>query len=79
VLQAVLRQVADAESGGLDHGASVDLLEPGQHAQQRRLAGAIRAGQSDALAVGDLPGDRVEQHPVAEAFRQGYELDHAGR
>ena len=38
--------------------AAVGLVEPGEHLQQRRLAGAVRAAQADALAVVDLPGDR---------------------
>jgi hypothetical protein len=34
--------------------AGVDLLEPGEHPQQRRLAAARRADQHHELAVGDV-------------------------
>ena len=49
--EAVLRQVADGQRGRLEDGAGVGLVEPGQHPQQRGLAGAVRAAQADALAV----------------------------
>ena len=42
--------------------------KPGEHAQQRGLAGAVGTAQPDAVAVADVPGDGVEQHPVAEAL-----------
>src|SRR4029077_15322612 len=49
--------------------AALGLIPPGDHAQQRRLAGAVRAAQADALAIGDLPRHVVEEHTVAEGFR----------
>ena len=68
VAEAVLRQVADRQPGGLEDRAGVGLVEPGQHLEQRGLAGAVRAAQADALAVVDLPADGVEQDAVAERF-----------
>jgi hypothetical protein len=76
VAQAVLRQVPDREAGRLDDRAAVRLVESGEHLQERRLAGPIRASQADALPIVDLPADRVEQDAIAERFRQGNELDH---
>ena len=66
VRQAVLRQVADGQRGGLEDRAGIGLVEPGHHPEQRGLAGAVRTAQADALASRDLPGDVVEQHAVAE-------------
>ena len=71
VLEAVLREVADRQAGGLDDAAAVGLVEAGEHPEQRRLAGAVRAGKADAIAVGDLPGHVVEQHALAERLRRG--------
>ena len=31
-----------------------DVLEPGEHAQQRRLSAARRADEDDELAIGDV-------------------------
>ena len=76
VLEAVLRQIADRQPRGLDDVAAVGLVEAGEHAQQRRLAGAVRAAQADAVAVGDLPGDVVEQDAFAERLGEAGELNH---
>ena len=50
VHEAVLRQVADRQALRLDDPARVGLVEPGQHAQQRGLAGAVRTAQPDPVA-----------------------------
>ena len=63
-------------AAGLMIVARVGLVEPGQHAQQRRLAGAVRSAQADAVAVGDLPGDVVEQDAFAEGLGEGGQLNH---
>ena len=76
VAEPVLRQVADRQPGRLDDEPAVGFFEPGQHLQQRRLAGAVGPAQADTLAVVDLPADRVEQHAVAERFGKGGKLNH---
>ena len=48
--------------------AAADLLQPGEHAQQRRLAAARRADQHDELAVGDVEADAVDDLDLAEAL-----------
>ncbi len=70
VVQPVLRQIADRQARGLDDVPAVGLVEPREHLQQRRLAGAVRAAQADALAVVDLPADGVEQDAIAERFAE---------
>jgi hypothetical protein len=74
--EAVLRQIADREARRLDHEPAVGLVDASQHLEQRRLAGAIRAAQADALAIVDLPVDGFEQDAIAERFGEGGELDH---
>src|SRR5687768_14674678 len=76
VRQAVLRQVANRQAGGLDDAAGVGFVEPGQHFEQGRLAGAIRPAETDTLSVADLPRDVIEQGAVAERFGEISELYH---
>ena len=68
VAEAVLRQIADGETGRLRDEAAVGLFEPRQHLQQRGLPGAVRAGKADAIAVVDLPADGVQEDAAAERF-----------
>ena len=62
---AVLRRdVVDQPLADADLAAG-DLLQPGDHAQQGRLAAAGRADQHDELAVGDLEIDAVQDAAAA--------------
>ena len=70
VRQAVLREISHGQRVGLDDGAAVGLVEPGEHLEQRGLAGAVRAAQPDALAIRDLPRDVLEQDAIAERLCQ---------
>ncbi len=54
------RQVGDVAVADEDR-AGVDLLEPGEHAQRRRLARARRADEDEELAVLDLEVERVDR------------------
>jgi hypothetical protein len=45
--------------------AAGDLLQPGQHAQQRALAAAAGADQHDELAIGDVEADAVDDLDLA--------------
>jgi hypothetical protein len=56
--------------------AGVGLFESSEHPEQRRLAGAIRASQADALAFVNLPADGVQQNTIAEGFRERDQLNH---
>jgi hypothetical protein len=51
--------------------AAIGLLLPGDHAEQRRLAGAVRADDADDAAGRQLERQIVDQQPVAIALRQG--------
>ena len=50
--------------------ASVDLGLPGQHAEERRLAGAVRPGERDPVAPLELERHTVEQERSRELLPQ---------
>ena len=52
-----------------------DLLQPGDHAQQRRFAAAGRADQDEELAVGDFEVDGVQDLRGTEGLVDGTNLD----
>ena len=56
--------------------AGVGLLLAGDHAEQRRLAGAVRADHPDDPAAGQVEAEVVDQHPVAVGLAQPGRLDH---
>ena len=62
---AELHRLADAERAG------VGLLLAGDHAEQRGLAGAVRADDADDAAGRQLEGQVVDQQLVAEALASG--------
>ncbi|MBA7704973.1 hypothetical protein ES703_113796 [subsurface metagenome] len=59
-------------------GALVGLLLPGDHAEQRGLAGAVRTDHADDAAGRQLEGEIVDQLPVAETLAEVLEVDHVG-
>ncbi len=63
----LLRQVADGAAA--DHLPAVGLLEPGQHAQQGRLADPVRADDADPVARRDDQRDAVEHLAGGKALR----------
>ena len=77
VRQAILRQIADGERRRFENGARIGLVESRHHAEQRRFSGAVWPAETDAFAFGDLPGDVVEKHTIAESLGQLGQLDHA--
>ncbi len=56
----------------------VGRLEPGDHPQGGRLAGARRAEQGEELPAGDREVDAVDRHDVAEHLANALE-PHVGR
>jgi hypothetical protein len=62
-LVRLLGQVADRQLRRRAlHGARRGRLEPGEHPQQGRLAGAVAAEDADAAAVADDQVHRVQHH-----------------
>ena len=55
--------------------ALVGLFLAGDHAEQRRLAGAVRPDDADDAAGRQLEGQIVDQKIVAKAFAQVLEVD----
>ena len=55
--------VADVAVADVDR-AAVERLEPGQHAQRRRLPRSRRTDEHEELAVGDLEIELVDRGPV---------------
>ncbi len=74
--EAVLRQVAERQRVRFLDDAGVGLVEPGEHLEQRGLAGAVRSAQADAIAIADLPGDVLEQGLLAERLGDVLKLEH---
>ena len=69
-----LLEEADEQSALLGDPAAVRLLEPGEHAQQGRLAVAVATDDADPLALGDAERDVVEEHPDAVRLRDPLEV-----
>ena len=62
----LLRDVADARTLHRLQEAVVEMLDPGDDLQQRRLAGAVATDQADALAGVERKRRAVEERDVAE-------------
>ena len=66
----LLGEVANREvARSARHSARVRFLEPGEHSQERRLAGAVRADDADSRPRGDDERDAVEHDVAAVALR----------
>ena len=67
----LLRQIADGRRRAARLTRPVvRLLDAGQDAAERRLAGAVGADQADALALGDAPRQVAEERLAAVALRR---------
>jgi hypothetical protein len=64
----LLLQVTEAQVTAHDARARVDRLEPGQDAQQRRLAAAVRAHQADSFLITEDEIDTPQQDALVEAL-----------
>jgi hypothetical protein len=75
-LADILAEIADGHAG-IDHDqAVVGLLLAGDHAEQRRLAGAVGADKPDLLALLDAHRRFDEQDLVAVLLGDIVEADH---
>jgi hypothetical protein len=68
------RSSADVDTVDPDRAAR-RLIEAGDHAQQRRLAGTRRTDHADQLAIGDLEADVVERRDTRTLHGDVFELD----
>src|SRR5664280_3756463 len=77
-VETVARLVDIAEMHALADrdGALVRLLLPGDHPEQRGLAGAVGADHPDDAARRQFEGEVIDQKPVAEPLGQALEIDH---
>ena len=73
---ARLIHVAQLDRVAVFHAALVGLLLSGQHAEQRRLARAVRADHADDPAGRQREAEAVDEQPVAIGLRQPLDLDH---
>ena len=83
VERRLLRQEADGVARGEPRLAQEVRLEPGHDAQQRRLAGAVRADDADLRAIQErqpdvLENDRVGRVNLTQPFHRVNELRHVG-
>src|SRR3546814_6460081 len=58
---------------------AVDVGEPEDRVQHRRLAGAVRADQAESLALADLQRELVQDLHLAVAGAQAGDLDEGSR
>ena len=58
--------------------AAVGRARAGKHMHERRLAGAVMADQSDALAAPDGEIDAVERADGAELHFDAFQVDDGG-
>ena len=70
-----LGEVGDAGAWSHHAASLIGLLLPGDHLQERGLAGAVAAEKADPLASLDLPGDAVEERRPAIGDRQVVEVN----
>ena len=72
---AALVDIAEMDAVADADGAAIRLLLAGQHAKQRRLAGAVRADHPDNAAGRQGEVQVLDQQPVVIALAQILDLD----
>ena len=72
----LLVERGDLQIGAEPHRPGVGRQRAGQHAEQRRLAGAVGADQPDPRAAGDAGREIVDHGEVAIALADRLCLDH---
>ena len=71
-----LRQIADGDAALHGDGAGIEALDPGQHFQQRRFAGAVGAHDAGALLRRHQPAGVFKKDFGPVAFPGPAELNH---
>jgi hypothetical protein len=72
----LLRQVADAEAGTFADGALVRRFFAENHAEQGRLAGAVRTDEADPRVRPQMRGGVGEQNLRGILFTDRFDLQH---
>src|SRR5262249_60725341 len=75
-LADVLAEVADGDAAIDRHLTFVGMVLAGDHAEQRRLAGAVRTNEADLLAPVERRGRLDEENLVAVLFADAVETNH---
>ncbi len=76
-LLAGLVEVDHAEGGGAVDGAGIGRDFAGENAEERGLAGAVKAEQSEASAGSEREGEVAEKRPAAEGLGDAVDGDEA--
>ena len=72
---AALVDIAEMHVLGDGDRAGIGLFLAGQHAEQRRLAGAVRADDADDAARRQLEGEVVDQQAIAVGLAEALDVD----
>src|SRR5712691_65749 len=76
-LEELLAKKADASSFRVRDRATIRGVETSPDPQQRRLSGAVRTDQTNAVAVGDAERNVLQDLARAEPARDGLDRQHA--
>ena len=71
-----LREIANRLSLGADDGARLGLLPSAEDFEERGFAGAVFADEADAVTVGDVESNLVEEILAGELDREIVDRDH---
>ncbi len=74
----LLWEVADGLAGGADDSAAFGFLPSAKDFEECGLAGAVHADEADAVVVGDVEGDVVEEVGASELDRKVVDANHNG-
>src|SRR3569833_701193 len=72
---AGLIDIAEMHGFADKEGTNNGLLLPGDHAEQRGLAGAVRTDHTDDATGRQLEGEIVDQQPIAKTLVETLEID----
>jgi hypothetical protein len=77
MVKTVLRKIAHARLAPHDDPPGIGRVQTGQDAKKSRLTGAVRAGESDPITIGNVPGHVLEDELPAKGFGEFVDLQHA--
>ena len=74
--EPILRQIAHRRAARRRDFPAIWRFAAHEHAQERRLTRPVRASKADALAVGHIPRNVLEQNAAGVSFGQAMDLKH---